>query len=76
MNNNETRFINFGKYIQSSRELRKWSIKDLSNKSGLSQWSLKRIEQGNLKRIKLSHIIQLASAFKVKFTEIIKALDL
>ncbi len=70
MDDFEKRLVNFGRYINSLRETRGWSISDLSDKSGIPQSTLKRIEKGNLIRLKLSHLAQLAFAFKLKISKI------
>lgn len=51
--------------LQQARSLKKWSLKDLSEKSGVNQQSIHRIEKGNKKHNRKIVIERLAKALKI-----------
>lgn len=64
----------FGENIREFREERNMTIKKLSIITGIRTEYLKRIELGNAKRLKASHIFIFADAFNLKPHEIVKNL--
>jgi transcriptional regulator with XRE-family HTH domain len=56
--------------LQQARSLKKWSLKDLSEKSGVNQQSIHRIEKGNKKHNRKIVIERLAKALKISEEEL------
>ena len=62
----------FGQNIQEFRKERNMTIEELSQITGIKTQYLRRIKDGNAKRLKASHIFIFAKAFNLKPHEIVK----
>ncbi len=68
MNNEEcgNEFEIFGNNVKKYRESKGLSIKELSDKTGITERYLTRIEQGIARRVNVSHIFILAEGLKIQ----------
>ena len=68
MNNEEcgNEFKIFGNNVKKYRESKGLSIKELSDKTGITERYLTRIEQGIARRVNVSHIFILAEGLKIQ----------
>ena len=63
--NHSEEFKIFGNNVKKYRESKRLSIKELSDKTGITVRHLTRIEQGIARRVNVSHIFILAEGLKI-----------
>ena len=64
-------FTKLGLHIRQLREKREISIKELSEKTGIRQEYLKRIENGTAYGILIKrHLVKIAEVFEIKLFEL------
>lgn len=68
----EERLKKLGQNIRIAREERNITIKELSEKTGIRAEYLKKIENGEAVRIKISKLYQIAQAMKMKTSMLVK----
>ena len=62
----------FGKNVKKYRLIKKFSIRKLSEKSKIRTEYICKIEQGNAKGVKTSHLFALAEALQVEPYRLVK----
>lgn len=69
MNKNETPL---GKYLQSIRENKKLSLRDVEKAAGISNAYLSQIESGKIKQPSPSILHKLADFYEISYSEVMK----